>query len=70
MRVLLQMKNITKSFARNEVLSDVDFNVRAGEVHSLLGENGAGKSTLIKILGGIHAADKGSIELGAKTSYL
>jgi ABC-type sugar transport system ATPase subunit len=63
---LLEMKGISKSFAKNKVLETVDFDVRAGEVHALLGENGAGKSTLVKILGGIYTPDGGGISLDGK----
>jgi len=67
---LLDMKNISKSFAKNKVLHDVNFSVRAGEVHALLGENGAGKSTLVKILGGIYQPDGGEICIsGEKQSF-
>ncbi len=60
---LLRMTGITKSFPGVRALSGVDLEVKAGEVLALLGENGAGKSTLIKILGGAHPPDSGSIEL-------
>lgn len=60
---LLMVGGINKRFGGVRALRDVNFEVRAGEVHALLGENGAGKSTLIKILSGVHAADSGAIEI-------
>jgi ribose transport system ATP-binding protein len=57
------MAGISKSFPGVDALSDVDFSVRSGEVHGLVGENGAGKSTLIKILMGVYAMDRGAILL-------
>ena len=63
MEELLKMQGISKAFAKNKVLQGVDFDVRGGEVHALLGENGAGKSTLVKILGGIYKPDDGEIEV-------
>ncbi|MFJ5621600.1 sugar ABC transporter ATP-binding protein [Peribacillus loiseleuriae] len=55
------MKGIKKSFGQNHVLKGIDLDVKAGEVHVLLGENGAGKSTLIKILTGAYEKDAGEI---------
>jgi ABC-type sugar transport system ATPase subunit len=60
---LLEMKNITKVFPGVTALDDVNFNLKGGEVHALIGENGAGKSTLIKILSGIYQPTEGSIYL-------
>lgn len=61
MQPLLKMNDICKSFSGVQVLSDVSLELKAGEVHALLGENGAGKSTLIKILCGAYSKDKGNI---------
>lgn len=60
-KVLLEMKNIGKSFPGVKALQGVNLAVREGQVHALLGENGAGKSTLIKILSGAYAKDEGQI---------
>lgn len=63
---LLQLRGITKRFRGVTALSGVDFTVRAGEIHALMGENGAGKSTLIKVLTGVHAPDEGTIALAGR----
>ncbi|EPY05203.1 ABC transporter [Paenibacillus alvei TS-15] len=65
----IQMKGIHKAFGSNQVLSGVDFDLREGEVHALMGENGAGKSTLMNILTGLHARDKGTILIDGKETY-
>ena len=58
---ILQLKAVSKSFGAVQVLHDVDFTVRAGEVTALVGDNGAGKSTLVKCVAGIHPIDGGEI---------
>ncbi len=58
---LLQVEQASKSFPGVQALSGVDFELRQGEVHALVGENGAGKSTLMKLIGGIHTMDHGRI---------
>src|ERR1700742_1358394 len=62
-KMLLQLKGIVKGFAGVQALKGVDFDLRAGEVHTLMGENGAGKSTLMKILAGVHRPDSGELLL-------
>ena len=62
-RPMLQTVELTKAFAGNVVLRDVDFEVRAGEIHGLVGENGAGKSTLINLVTGVLQPDTGTIAL-------
>ena len=59
--VILEMRNIDKTFPGVHALNNVSFDVRRGEVHALMGENGAGKSTLMKVLTGIYTKDSGSI---------
>jgi len=63
---LLLMKGISKSFPGVQALKSVDFDLRKGEVHALVGENGAGKSTLMKVLSGLYRADGGEIWLKGK----
>lgn len=61
--VVLEMKNISKTFPGVKALSNVDFFLRKGEIHALMGENGAGKSTLIKVLTGVHDFEQGEIHM-------
>ncbi|MCR5331459.1 MAG: ATP-binding cassette domain-containing protein, partial [Lachnospiraceae bacterium] len=61
--VVLKMRNISKSFPGVNALQNVDFTLRKGEIHALMGENGAGKSTLIKVLTGVYGKDTGEIFL-------
>lgn len=60
MKELLRFEGVSKTFDGVTVLSDVDFSVREGEIHALLGQNGSGKSTLIKIMSGFYAPDHGA----------
>ncbi|MCL4371679.1 MAG: sugar ABC transporter ATP-binding protein [Chloroflexi bacterium] len=67
---LLQVTGVSKRFGGVQALDQVDFQVRAGEVHVLLGENGAGKSTLVKIITGVESPDCGSILLNGQAVHL
>ena len=61
--VVLEMRDISKNFTGVRALSHVDFTLRKGEIHALMGENGAGKSTLIKVLTGVHEFESGTIHM-------
>ena len=63
---ILQLRRITKTFPGVRALDQVDFDLRRGEVHALVGENGAGKSTLMHIVGGIYRPDSGEILVGGR----
>ena len=60
---VLSMKGITKIFPGVTALNNVNFDLKKGEVHALVGENGAGKSTLMKVLGGVYIPNEGKIEI-------
>lgn len=62
----IEMKDIYKSFGKNDVLKGVDFTLNDGEIHALVGENGAGKSTLMNILSGVLSKDNGEILIDGK----
>lgn len=67
MGTLVEMKGVVKKFPGVTALKDISFDIRAGEVHVLLGENGAGKSTLMKILSGVYQPTEGTIVIGGKS---
>jgi len=63
---VLKMTGIKKSFLGVRALNQVDFTLRRGEIHAIMGENGAGKSTLIKVLTGVYSMDEGSVSIMGK----
>jgi len=63
-RPALEIRGLSKAFGHTRVLNGVSLDVRAGEIHALVGENGSGKSTLIKILAGFHSPDGGHVVVG------
>lgn len=69
-QVVLQMKGVKKYFPGVKALDGVDFELRKGEIHALLGENGAGKSTLIKILTGLYSMTEGSIHIKGEEVHM
>src|SRR6266567_903146 len=66
---LLEIRDLAKNFPGVKALQGVDFTVRRGEVHALMGENGAGKSTLIKVLTGVYRRDAGTINLDGREIF-
>ena len=67
---ILELKDIVKRFSGVVALNHVQFQLKKGEIHALMGENGAGKSTFIKVITGVHAPDEGEIILkGEKVTF-
>ena len=66
----VELRGISKSFGATAALTAVSMDIRAGEIHGLVGENGAGKSTLVKILGGVHPPDAGTILLDGVATHI
>jgi rhamnose transport system ATP-binding protein len=66
----VELSGISKSFGATAALTAVSMDIRAGEIHGLVGENGAGKSTLVKILGGVHPPDAGTILLDGVATHI
>jgi rhamnose transport system ATP-binding protein len=67
---VLSLSHASKAFAGVHALEDVSLDIYPGEAHALVGENGAGKSTLVKILGGVHQPDTGTLTLDGETAFL
>ena len=66
MTSIVELKGIDKSYGGLKALRNVDFQIKGGEIHALLGENGAGKSTLMRVLGGETIPDAGTIVIGGR----
>ena len=67
---ILELRNITKRFPGVVALNGVQFQLKQGEIHALMGENGAGKSTLIKVITGVHEPEEGDILInGRKVAF-
>src|SRR5262249_44168344 len=64
-----RLDGVSKQFGATLALTGVDFDVGYGEIHAIVGENGAGKSTLIRILGGVHRPDRGTITVDGKSCH-
>ena len=69
-QIVLEMKGINKSFGSVPVLKNVDFTLKQGEVHALVGGNGAGKSTLMKIMTGVYTLDSGEVCVNGKPVHI
>ena len=63
---ILELRNITKRFPGVVALNGVQFQLKQGEIHALMGENGAGKSTLIKVITGVHEPEEGDILINGR----
>ena len=68
--VLVRAEHVAKAFGATQALKDCSFELRAGEVHALVGENGSGKSTLVKVLSGVHVPDAGFVEIAGAEAQL
>ena len=68
--ILVRVEHAAKAFGATQALRDCSFELRAGEVHVLVGENGSGKSTLVKILSGVHMPDSGRVEVAGAEAQL
>lgn len=70
MTPLIQLRGVSKDFRGVLAISDVDFEIRPGEIHAILGENGAGKSTLMKVLAGVYQPSSGEMLLDGRPATL